>query len=120
MRVWDGTRLSMEKFKKLLEREKLLPLWPTTPTGALKTDKKTLDAEQRIAHAYEGPFFNGPVSVSCTFSRKRTVVTITDLDEEICPLTADLDNLCKTVKDGLNGVAYADDRYVQKLAARKK
>ena len=38
----------------------------------------------------------------------------------LCPLTADLDNLCKTVKDGLNGVAYADDRYVQKLAARKK
>ena len=43
LRVWDGTRLSMDKFKKLLEREKLLPIWPTTPTGAVKTDKKTLE-----------------------------------------------------------------------------
>jgi len=93
---------------------------PRFARGRAYTDKKTLDAEQRIADAYKGPFFNGPVSVSCTFSKKRTVVTITDLDEEICPLTADLDNLCKTVKDGLNGVAYADDRYVQKLVARKK
>ena len=33
----------MDKFKKLLEREKLLPIWPTTPTGAVKTDKKTLE-----------------------------------------------------------------------------
>tara|TARA_B100000029_G_scaffold199219_1_gene197595 strand:- start:170 stop:502 length:333 start_codon:yes stop_codon:yes gene_type:complete len=93
---------------------------PRFARGRAYTDKKTLEAEQRIADAYEGPFFNGPVSVSCTFSRKRTVITITDLEEEISPLTADLDNLCKTIKDGLNGVAYADDRYVQKLAARKK
>ena len=52
--------------------------------------------------------------------QKKNCITITDLEEEISPLTADLDNLCKTIKDGLNGVAYADDRYVQKLAARKK
>ena len=93
---------------------------PRFARGRAYTDKKTLDAEKRVAELYKGPYFDGPVSLSFTFHPKKTVVTISALDEEISPLTADLTNLCKMVEDGLNGVAYSDDRLVQKLSARKK
>ena len=93
---------------------------PRFARGRAYTDKKTLDAEKRVAELYKGPYFDGPVSLSFTFHPKKTVVTIAALDEEISPLTADLTNLCKMVEDGLNGVAYSDDRLVQKLSARMK
>ena len=40
--IWDGTRLSMEKFGKMLEQEGLIYSWPRTMTGALKTTKETI------------------------------------------------------------------------------
>lgn len=93
---------------------------PRFARGRAYTDAKTLAAETRVAELYKGPYFDGPVSLAFTFHTKKTVVTITALEEEISPLNADLTNLCKMVEDGLNGVAYPDDRLVQKLSARKK
>ena len=37
----------------------------------------------------------------------------------ICPKHGDLDNYAKTVQDALNGLAYADDRQITALHARK-
>ena len=38
----------------------------------------------------------------------------------IRPSRADIDNYIKSVLDGLNKVAYADDRYIYKIEAEKR
>ena len=38
----------------------------------------------------------------------------------IRPSRADIDNYIKSVLDGLNGVAYKDDRYIYKIEAEKR
>ena len=48
----------------------------------------------------------GPVQIACVFHRST---------RHAC----DIDNLIKTVLDALNGVAYADDRQVVHIVARK-
>jgi len=92
---------------------------PRFARGRAYTDKKTLDAEQRIADLYDGPYYKTPVSLTMTFHPDWTFVEIAPLDEAVSPLTADASNLCKLVEDALNGVAYPDDRLVQMLVVRK-
>jgi len=92
---------------------------PRFARGRAYTDKKTLDAEQRIADLYDGPYYKTPVSLAMTFHPDWTFVEIAPLDEAVSPLTADASNLCKLVEDALNGVAYPDDRLVQMLVVRK-
>jgi len=92
---------------------------PRFAKGRAYTDKKTLDAEKRIAELYDGPYYEEPVSVTMTFHPDWTDVTITPLDEAVSPLTADASNLCKLVEDALNGVAYPDDRLIQMLLIKK-
>ena len=41
------------------------------------------------------------------------------LDGKIFPTKADLDNYVKTICDGLNGVAFRDDRYIVGIEAEK-
>ncbi len=84
------------------------------------TPKRTVEAEAAIAAAYNGPYFEGPVSISCVFSMKRTIITIRSLDEEDSTLRGDTTNYLKTVEDALNGIAYDDDRQVQRVVGRKK
>lgn len=84
------------------------------------TPKRTLTAQASIAEAYDGPFFEGPVSVSCVFSKDRTVITITELEEDPSVLRGDTTNYLKTVEDALNGVAYEDDRQVQRVVGKKR
>jgi crossover junction endodeoxyribonuclease RusA len=93
---------------------------PRFARGRAYTPKNTLDGEKRIAEAYNGPFFEGPISISCVFSWKRTTITIRSLDEEKSRLRGDTTNYLKLVEDGLNGVAYEDDRQVQRIVGRKK
>ena len=92
---------------------------PRFARGRAYTDKKTLDAEQRIADLYDGPYYEEPVSMVMIFHPDWTDVTIGPIDEDLSPLTADASNLCKLVEDALNGVAYPDDRLVQMLVVRK-
>jgi Holliday junction resolvase RusA-like endonuclease len=54
------------------------------------------------------------------FSMKRTIITIRSLDEEDSTLRGDTTNYLKTVEDALNGIAYEDDRQVQRVVGRKK
>jgi Holliday junction resolvase RusA-like endonuclease len=53
--------------------------------------------------------FNGPVAVSLAFFLKRPKSRRKDNFVETTP---DIDNLEKAVLDGLNGVAYLDDKFV--------
>jgi crossover junction endodeoxyribonuclease RusA len=83
------------------------------------TPKATLEYEADVAASYDGPKFEGPVKMHLVFYKDQTMVTLEELDEEPTKLRGDIDNYVKSVLDGLNGVAYDDDRQVTVLHASK-
>ena len=87
---------------------------PRTDTRGLRprtyTPKKTTDAEEAVGWAYRG-VAHGPVDATSRFG----LALIFSVDQ----LTRDTDNMVKLVMDGLNHVAYADDRQVDEVSARK-
>jgi len=75
--------------------------------GHAYTPSRTAAWEERVGWAYreaQGPEFHGPVQVALHFRRKSR-------------RRADLDNLIKSVLDGLNGVAWQDDSQVKCIQA---
>lgn len=74
-----------------------------TRSGHVYTAKRTRDYEKLIGLSYRangGKAHSGPVSVELVFYVSRM---------------SDIDNLVKAVLDGLNGVAWVDDRQVCRL-----
>lgn len=84
----------------------------------------TVLEEQRIATLYDGPLFEGPVSVHIDYSPEGQLITIEDVDWT-SPLTGDLDNYCKLSLDALqrevDGVpaAFVNDRQVMDVWLQK-
>lgn len=78
-------------------------------------------AEETIASAYDGPVFEGPVYVHVTYTFHGQTITIIDAsgDEPDKLWQGDIDNLLKTTLDGLQRVAFADDRQVRRVTAVK-
>ena len=92
-----------------------------TKRGGVYTPKDTILAEQELTLAYiaaSGPNFDGAISLDVEFSVEGTNVSIIE-EEWDSPLRGDLDNYLKTVLDGLEGVAFANDRSVVGIYARK-
>lgn len=88
--------------------------------GAIYTPRHTSEYEEIVAKAYgNGPIFYGPVEVWMTFHKEHTDVTVREADLESSKLRGDIDNYAKAVLDGLNEVAFPDDRQVVKLVAVK-
>lgn len=87
-------------------------------TGITYTPAKTKNAERDIGIAYinqDGTLYSGPVTVELKFYLRKPKKP---LHEE--PLKRpDMDNLIKTVLDGLNGIAYEDDKQIIKISAEK-
>lgn len=86
------------------------------------TPEATTAAEQAIAEAYDGPFFEGPVHVTVLYSIQGQTITIEEAPEEPAKIwQSDVDNLIKTTLDGLqrDGGAFADDKQVRKITAHK-
>lgn len=85
------------------------------------TPEATIAAEEAIAAAYDGPFFEGPVHVTVLYTLKGQTITISDAsDSEPDKLwQGDIDNLLKTTLDGLQRVAFADDKQVRRILAHK-
>lgn len=81
----------------------------------LYTPKATLDAEASLAAAYEGPRFEGPVGMHICLFRNNTFVSLWDSGGGRSGLHGDLDNYAKLVMDGLQGVAYSNDKQVESL-----
>lgn len=89
-----------------------------TKTGITYTPKKTQIAESYVKDSYisqGGKIIDGPVEVKIEFYlRKPKKPTAAE------PLKRpDIDNLTKTILDGLNGVAYEDDKQIIKVITEK-
>jgi len=90
-----------------------------TRRGRVFTPKTTLEYERAIADAYLGPRFEGPVAVDILLSKDKVKITIKETDQDTPTLRGDVDNYAKSILDGLNGVAYVDDKQVRELRVRK-
>lgn len=89
--------------------------------GRVFTPEKTLIAEAQIREAWDGPLFEGPVSIRVVFNVEQTEVTVFECsDTTPSKLRGDIDNYVKTLMDGLNGVAWADDKQVHYVEATKE
>ena len=86
--------------------------WSFTPKNVAEWEKQLKEEAQK--HFPEP--MEGPVSLTIGFYISRPK---SRRHENYCPTTPDLDNLEKAVLDGLNGVAYVDDRYVVVKSAAK-
>ena len=79
--------------------------WSYTPKRVTRWEDAV--REEALKH-FQVPF-NGPVALSLVFYLKRPK---TRLKENYVVTTPDMDNLEKAVLDGLNEVAYEDDKFV--------
>jgi Holliday junction resolvase RusA-like endonuclease len=75
--------------------------------------------EREVKDAYDGPLFEGPLTVSIDLFVDRSEITLTEIDSEKAALAGDVDNYAKSHLDALNGVAYIDDRQVYELRVEK-
>lgn len=94
------------------------------------TPKKTKDFEKKIASEFlkaGGELLPKPIPVRVTviifhgvpksYSKKKRAAC---LNQETRPMKKpDIDNICKCIMDGLNGVAYEDDTQIVSLIAYK-
>jgi crossover junction endodeoxyribonuclease RusA len=87
--------------------------------GRVFTPQRTLDAEAAIAAAWDGPKFEGPVKLGVVFRSNEIEVTVEQYPDGSSRLRGDVDNYLKTVMDGLNGVAWLDDKQVFAVEAEK-
>lgn len=117
----------MTRSKKPLSHTITVPGRPTPKgrprlgrRGRVFTPEKTLEAEAVIRDAWDGPMFENPVSIDIVFDAEQTIVTVTEWSGTKSKLRGDLDNYIKTLMDGLNGVAWLDDKQVHHVEARKE
>lgn len=93
-----------------------------TRKGHAYTPIKTLEAEDRITEAYDGPSFDGLIVVELDYWPTHQQLTITEAQPHRppSPLTGDIDNYIKLSLDALQkSDAFADDRQVVTIRANK-
>jgi crossover junction endodeoxyribonuclease RusA len=81
-------------------------------------DSKTRTYETQVARAWREaglPTHEGPVSVNIVLYPDHVEVAVEPLDVGKSPVRGDVDNYAKSVLDGLNTVAFKDDRQVYVL-----
>jgi Holliday junction resolvase RusA-like endonuclease len=94
----------------------------TTPTGIRTyTPKETVAAEKALAQQWVGPPLEGPITLYMNLYDDRIDLVINACDPPTNRklLRGDIDNYAKLIMDGLNGVAWVDDRQIAYLAVGK-
>ena len=93
---------------------------PRFANGHAYTPKQTADYERQIKNAFRAAggekIENDGVIIEIDVYYKKTAA---DKKKTSPTKKPDIDNVCKIVLDGLNGVAYADDKQVVSLSANK-
>lgn len=95
---------------------------PRAGRNGMYTDQATREYEDAIKQFYLDnnlPKFDGNVQITITFQKDHINVQIISVKEE-SKLRGDVDNYVKSLLDGLNGVAYDDDKQVVNLHAYKR
>jgi len=90
-----------------------------TRRGRVYTPADTIAYEKTVADAYDGPMFEGPILVRIGYHKDCQTVEIEEMPDATTALRFDIDNAIKATLDGLNGVAYPDDRMVYHVEATK-
>ena len=93
-----------------------------TRKGYVYTPQDTLEYEAIIAEAYEqsdGPWFEGPILMRIAYTPDCQTIEIEEMPNATSKLRFDLDNAIKATLDGLNGIAYPDDKQVYHVEATK-
>ncbi|MFR2451726.1 MAG: RusA family crossover junction endodeoxyribonuclease [Clostridia bacterium] len=133
----DNTAYKAIRNVSMTEKNKVRFLIPGEPiakerprlgkNGKVYTPRKTHNFETTCSLAYgnrprlEGEklrveiLFNFKVPKS--YSKKQRNKA---LDDKIGPTKKDIDNCIKAVLDGLNGIAWRDDRYIHEVIAKKQ
>lgn len=75
--------------------------------------------EQMVAAAYKGKLYEGPVVLELHIYRTLPKSRPKRVKSEPDTYKPDIDNIIKSVMDGLNGVAYKDDSQVVEIKAVK-
>lgn len=100
-----------------------------THKPAVYTPKKTLDYEKFVAQCARDIENNEPIDgyfkmsiviyfkIPKSWSKKKREEA---KEGKLKPVVGDIDNYVKSICDGLNGVAYKDDKYMYELNASKK
>lgn len=96
-------------------------------SGTVYTPGKTKSYERQIAEAYEaqhGPCFDGAVMVviEAVFPIPKSWPRAKKAEAaagKLAPGKPDIDNILKVVLDGLNGIAYKDDKQVTMTQCKK-
>ena len=87
--------------------------------GRVFTPERTKIFEDKVADSWAHEInatFLGPVSVEIELHKDYFVVTIVEYKgDEKNPMRGDIDNYAKSILDGLNKVAYEDDKQVRSL-----
>jgi Holliday junction resolvase RusA-like endonuclease len=110
-----------------MERELLIPIRAVTKgrprLGRRRkafTPPKTIEFEAAIANAWASAFegetpLQGPLGCQITIMSNHIYVHLWELEESHRPkyITGDVDNYVKSILDGLNVVAFGDDKQVQ-------
>lgn len=91
-----------------------------TRRGRVFTPKRTLDAEAVVREAWgNNKKFAGTVGVVIILGSDGTLINVFPHEAEPQKLRGDIDNYVKTIMDGLNGVAWDDDKQVTYVVAEK-
>lgn len=87
-----------------------------TKSGHTYTDIKTLHDLDMVSESYDGVLYDCPIALHIVIYKQRPKSRRGDVPFIQKP---DIDNVIKCVMDGLNGIAFADDRQVTLVVAEK-
>jgi hypothetical protein len=91
---------------------------PFVARGRAFTPKRTVEFEDAVKAGWTGPLFEGPCYMIVNIQKDSFTVEVGPLAEPgeppqtSRPRRGDIDNYVKSISDGLNGVAFRDDKQV--------
>lgn len=111
----------MKKHSQFIETKPIPKGRPRmTRRGRVYTPARTLESEEIIRLSYTGPKYEGDVMLICTFNKDGISINVHPLANGTTKLRGDLDNYIKLLMDGLNGVAWQDDKQVTLIVGSKE